>query len=53
MTVQELIEKLQMLPQDLTVQQYTYDDYQDEPVAFYDVEEVKLSDDGKNVQIHY
>jgi hypothetical protein len=53
MTVQELIEKLQTLPQDLSVKQYTYDEYRSIMVEYEDVDEVKLSDDEKSVHIIY
>lgn len=41
MTVAELIEKLRALPQDLPVEYYSYDDYQDYPVMYMAVEEVQ------------
>jgi hypothetical protein len=53
MTVNELIEKLQKLPKDLPVTYYTYDDYQDDPVAWYDIEVVEIAPDSNTVQLSY
>jgi len=43
MTVAELIAKLEKLPQNLVVEVYSYDDYQDDPVAWLSLETVELS----------
>jgi len=53
MTVQELIEKLQELPKDLPVTYYTYDDYQDEPVIWWEVKDVKIAPDSDTVQLAF
>lgn len=41
MTVQELIAKLQKMPQGHVVEYYTYDDYQDDPVLFVSLNDVR------------
>lgn len=42
MTVQELIAKLQKMPQDHVVEYYTYDDYQDDPILFVPVKDIEI-----------
>lgn len=52
MTVAELIKQLKKLPKNATVQLYTYDDYQDDPVMYMDLMNVRVgkNDDPKNDQ---
>lgn len=53
MTVAEMIEKLQKMPQDLTVTFWGWDDYQDECEFWSEFNEVKLAPDQKSVQVGY
>lgn len=53
MTVAEMIEKLQKMPQDLTVTFWGWDDYQDECEFWSEFDEVKLAPDQKSVQVGY